>query len=230
MAVYVFGAAEPVSLFSPVFADNTWEEIIRACELNRVPDTWNVGDSKVMTINDVDYQIDIIGKNHDIYSDGTGTAPLTFQMNGIYDDMYKINDTISNRVGWKGCTVRVTHIPAILVLMPEEVQRGLREVNKLTTAGGQDNTIVTTADKLFLLSEVETFGTIVETSAGEGVQYKYYAMGNSTAKKRLNQDQRWWLRSPLRTNSYDFCCVNSGGALTHYNANDTHGLSLAFCF
>ena len=65
--------------YDSVFANNTWKQIIEACHNNAVPDTWNVADQKPMTINGVDYQIDIIGKNHDTYASG-GKAPLTFQL------------------------------------------------------------------------------------------------------------------------------------------------------
>lgn len=62
------------------FADNTWAQIIDACHKNQVPETWVVGNQKAMTINGADYVIDIIGKGHDDYADGSGKAPLTFQL------------------------------------------------------------------------------------------------------------------------------------------------------
>lgn len=58
--------------YDPVFANNTWEQIIEACHNNEVPDAWKVADQKPMTIGGSDYLIDIIGKNHDDYSDGSG--------------------------------------------------------------------------------------------------------------------------------------------------------------
>ena len=42
------------------FASNTWEQIIAACQSGSVPDTWVTGDSKIMTIDGADYQIDIM--------------------------------------------------------------------------------------------------------------------------------------------------------------------------
>ena len=73
--------------FSPyrsTFANNSWEMIIQACKNNEVPSAWNIGDQKTMTIGGVDYEIDIIGKNHDTYSDGSGKAPLTFQFHNLF--------------------------------------------------------------------------------------------------------------------------------------------------
>ena len=40
--------------YDPVFANNTWEQIIAACHNNEVPDTWKVADQKPMTIGGVD--------------------------------------------------------------------------------------------------------------------------------------------------------------------------------
>ena len=70
--------------YDPVFANNTWEQIIAACHNNEVPDTWKVADQKPMTIDGSDYLIDIIGKNHDDYADGSGKAPMTFQLHDCY--------------------------------------------------------------------------------------------------------------------------------------------------
>ncbi len=42
----------------------------RPPEQVQVPDTWNVGDSCMMAFGKKNYQIDIIGKNHDDYADG----------------------------------------------------------------------------------------------------------------------------------------------------------------
>ena len=34
------------SPFDPVFANNTWEEIVLACQSGNVPETWSVGNQK----------------------------------------------------------------------------------------------------------------------------------------------------------------------------------------
>lgn len=216
--------------YDPVFANNTWEQIIEACHNNAVPDTWKVADYKPMTINGVDYQIDIIGKNHDDYSDGSGKAPLTFQMHDCYGERNGMNSSSTNSGGWTSCAMRSTHLPAILALMPTEVQNGIREVNKLTSAGSQSATINTTADKLFLLSEVEIFGRSTYSKSGEGTQYDYYKAGNSKVKNQNGSADGWWERSPYGGNSTYFCFVSSGGGGNFYYANDASAVAFAFCF
>ena len=215
--------------YDPVFANNTWEQIIAACHNNEVPDTWKVADQKPMTINGVDYQIDIIGKNHDTYASG-GKAPLTFQLHDCYGETKNMNSSNTNSGGWTSCAMRSTHLPAILALMPTEVQNGIREVNKLTSAGSQSATINTTADKLFLLSEVEIFGSTTGSAAGEGTQYDYYKAGNSKVKKRNGSAEYWWERSPETSDTTYFCMVYKNGRESYDDAKLADGVAFGFCF
>lgn len=211
------------------FADNDWSAIIAACHSGSVPSTWVVGNSKTMTINGASYQVDIIGKNHDTYASG-GKAPLTFQLHDCYADTKQMNGSPTNSGGWTSCAMRSTHLPAILALMPTEVQNGVREVNKLTSAGNQSATIDTTADKLFLLSEIEIFGSVSNSKSGEGTQYDYYKAGNSRVKNYNGSASTWWERSPHGSDSTYFCLVGSTGSALYTRASYAHGVAFGFCF
>lgn len=221
--------AVTVSFLKDNFADNDWSAIIAACHSGSVPSTWVVGNSKTMTINGASYQVDIIGKNHDTYTAG-GKAPLTFQLHDCYADTKVMNSSSTNSGGWTSCAMRSTHLPAILALMPTEIQNGIREVNKLTSAGSQSATINTTADKLFLLSEVEIFGSTSYSAAGEGTQYDYYKAGNSKVKNRNGSAAYWWERSPSGSGSTRFCYVNSSGSASDAGASNARGVAFGFCF
>lgn len=214
--------------YDPVFANNTWAQIIDACHKNQVPETWTVGSQKAMTIDVVDYLIDIIGKGHDDYASG-GKAPLTFQLHDCYGELKNINSTLTNKGGWTSCAMRTTHLPDILAKMPAEVRNGIREVNKLTSAGSGSATIDTTADKLFLLSEIEIFGEVMNSAAREGVQYAYYKVGNSKMKNVPGSVSYWWERSPARNNIY-FCIVDDEGDSVNLNPSYPFGVSFGFCF
>lgn len=216
--------------YDPVFANNTWEQIIEACHNNDVPETWKVADQKPMTIGGVDYLIDIIGKNHDDYSDGSGKAPLTFQLHDCYGERQGMNKSNTNNGGWTSCAMRQTYLPAILSQMPAEVQSGIREVDKLTSAGSESATINTTADKLFLLSEIEIFGSVSYSLEGEGTQYDYYKAGNTPMKNYLGSARRWWERSLNGNNPRSFCCVDKEGNASYYYAGTADGVAFGFCF
>ena len=208
------------------FADNTWAQIIAVCQKNIVPPTWKVGDQKTMMIGSMYYLVDIIGINHDDYSDGFGKAPFTFQLHACYGELKNMNSSRTNNGGWTSCAMRQTHLPAILSKMPTEVRNNIREVNKLTSAGNQSATINTTADKLFLLSEIEIFGSITHSYSGEGTQYDYYKAGNNRAKDGADS---WWERGPNDDRPTHFCFVLRGNA-SGSNANYATGVAFGFCF
>lgn len=212
------------------FADNTWEQIIEVCQEKIVPPSWKVGAQKSMTIGGAEYLIDIIGINHDDYSDGSGKAPFTFQLHDCYGVLKNMNRTNTNVGGWTDCIMRTEHLPAILATMPSEVQNGIREVNKLTSAGNKSTTIGTTADKLFLLSEIEIFGAVMYSVIGEGVQYDYYKTGGSTVKNYRGSARTWFDRSPYASGSIYFCVVDSDGIARRFTASDAYGAAFAFCF
>lgn len=217
-------------VFDPIFANNDWATIIAACQSGEVPDTWGVSNSKIMSINNVDYQIDIIGKSHDDYADGSGKAPLTFGLHDCYADAETMNSSGTNSGGWKNSAMRTTHLPAIMALMPKAVRNGIREVSKKASAGSKSSTIETVSDKLFLLSEVEIFGLTTYAAEGEGSKYQYYRSGGSTIKKQNGSASVWWERSPCATNTSFFSQVSKNGSADLGVAGGAHSISFAFCF
>ena len=210
-------------------AGNTWEQIIEACQSGSVPDTWVAGDSKAMTIDGVNYQFDIVGKNHDTYTAG-GIAPLTFGLHDCYGTEYPMNSKDTSSTGWDNSKMRTETLAAILAKMPGNIQNGIRAVNKLTATDGSNSTIKTASDKLFTFSEMEVYGSATKSHAGEGKQYDYYKAGNSKVKKVGSTASWWWLRSPSTNISGRFCAVNAAGSVTNSNARNSNGVCFGFCF
>ena len=118
---------------------------------------------------------------------------------------------------------------AILTKLPSALQNVIKAVDKLTSAGSSSATINTTSDKLFLLSEVEIFGSTPYSESGEGSQYAYYKAGNSKVKKVNGSASMWWERSPSGSDKTDFCLVSIDGDTSRYDANGSLGVSFAFC-
>lgn len=213
-------------MIDPVFGNNSWAAIIKACQEKQVPNTWNVGDSCNMTINNKTYAIDIIGKNHDDYADGSGKAPLTFQMHTTYATQYKMNGVERNDCGWKNCLVRISNaFPKLKQVMPAEVVAALKGVTKKTTAGNASSAIDTTTDTLFLLSEIEVQGTRTHSYAGEGTQYAYYQTAANRKKNRA-----WYLRSPRINSTSCFCRTGWDGEADWSVASEVDGIAAAWCF
>lgn len=212
----------------PVFANNGWEDIAVACQNGTVPDTWKVGDQKTMTINGSNYNIDIIGKNHDDYADGSGKAPLTFQLHDCRLSS-KMNNSDTNEGGWDSTYIRSSVLSSELSRLPSAVSSAIREVSKKTTVGGYSTTLETTREKLFLLSEKELFNTIKHSRVAEGTQYEYYANGGSNVKTTNGSKKGWWLRSPYAVSTTMFCLAQDG-SLQLDQPTYEHGVSYAFCF
>lgn len=224
--------AETLALqyLSDTFVDNEWSDIIAACQSGSVPDAWVAGMSKPMTINGTIYTIDIIGKNHDTYAAG-GNAPLTFQLHELYATKYRMNNSNTNSGGYDGAEMHNTTLPAIKALMPPEVRAAIKPVNKPTSVGNQSSTIETIACDLFLLSEIEIFGSTKYSVSGEGSQYAYYSAGNSKIKYLSGNAAEWWERSPHGADAQRFCDVYANGTNGYLLANDgLAGVSFAFCF
>ena len=213
-------------MIDPVFGNNSWAAIIKACQEKQVPDTWHVGDSCNMAIDNKTYAIDIIGKNHDDYADGSGKAPLTFQMHTTYATQYKMNGAEYNNCGWKNCLVRTSNaFPKLKQVMPAEVVAALKAVTKKTTAGDASSAIDTTSDTLFLLSEIEVQGTRTHSYAGEGTQYAYYQTAANRKKNRA-----WYLRSPRINSTSCFCRTGWDGEADWSVASEVDGIAAAWCF
>lgn len=189
------------------FASNTWEQIIATCQSGSVPDTWVAGDSKTMTIDGADYQVDIIGKSHDTYAAG-GTAPLTFQLHDCLNTKYKWQATWDN----------------LITKLPQSIQSAVKPVSKTI-----NNESV--SPKLFNLTEKEVFGVKVLAEYAEGTQYAYYAAGNSKIKTADGGVSDWQLSSLAKGNAlYTCCAVDRDGKAGINSANSANGVAYAFCF
>lgn len=71
------------------------------------------------------------------------------------------------------------------------IPSGIRDIFKqhvsLTSAGGGSSTIVTTDDYFAFMSEVEAYGTTVQSIAGEGTRFDYYKNSSTSYPWRKSQ-------------------------------------------
>ena len=203
------------------FADNSWDKIILACQNNIVPESWNVGDTKAMTIAGKEYQIRVLGKNHDTYTAG-GTAPLTFQIAEVCGSA-AMNATQTNTTGWSGSKMRTETMAEILEVMP--VKDAIKAVNKETLNGTRDG-LETTSDKLFLLSEIEVNGSVYfSNNFEEGKRYEFFTDPDS-----MKSNATYWLRGPGKTNAIGYTQINMSGYVANGSAEYACGVVFGFCF
>lgn len=205
-----------------------WDVIDSISKSGNAASIWSVGDKKTINIDGTDYQFQIIGFNHDTKTAG-GTAGITFQMVDCMNATAQMNSSNTNSGGWTSCAMRTSVLNSIFSSLPADLQKAIKAVNKLTSAGNQSATINTTSDKLFLLSEVEIFGSTTYSKSGEGSQYAYYKAGNSKVKKVNGSASDWWERSPRGSGSTGFCYVDSSGNAGNYGASNSYGVAFGFC-
>lgn len=197
-----------------------------------VGDTYNttyVESGKTTTV-----PVNIIGFNHDDLVIGTayetptatGKAGLSFQ---TVDSFVKqpMNSSSTNLGGWGSSWLRATYLAAVFNGFSEKTV--IKAVKKLTSAGNKSATINTTDDTLFLLSEVEVFGSVVYSVVGEGEQYAYYKAGNSKIKKVSGSADAWWERSPRSNETAYFCDVGYNGTASTVSASGNYGVAFAYC-
>lgn len=207
--------------------DTTWENIDMVSKLGIAKQFWSVGDTKTISVNGTNYEFQIIGFNHDNKTAG-GKAGITFQMVDCLSTTYNMNSSNTNNGGWKNSAMR-TRMSTFLSQLPSDLQSAIKAVNKLVSVGNNTSTIETVSDKLFLLSEVEIFGSTTYSFAGEGSQYDWYKAGNTKVKKVNGSADIWWERSPRSGITNTFCCVDSGGSASYSGASNSNGVSFGFC-
>ena len=200
-----------------------------------------------------DYEFTIIDHEHDDLETpsigGKTKALLTVQQDRIlyknttdatYSSAYPsvadgggfMEPTNTNIHGWSGCPRRAWCNNTYFNALPSAIRALVKTVNKLTSAGNQSANINTTPDNVFLLSEIEIFGTVTYSKAGEGSQYEYYKTASNRYKKPSYSSYAsayWWERSPYGSNATYFCIVYYNGNANNINASIAIGLAPAFC-
>ena len=145
-----------------------------------------------------------------------------------------MNSGDTNVGGWESCARRTWCNSVYYNALPLALKNAVKKVNKKTSAGNQSTTIKTTADKIFLLSEIEIFGSRTYSVAGEGNQYSYYK--NATANRyklpkwsSSYNSNIWWQRSPHSSNSSRFCYVYVSGDANWNYASAARGIAPCLC-
>ncbi|WP_304584019.1 DUF6273 domain-containing protein, partial [Acutalibacter muris] len=197
----------------------------------------SVGDTVNISLGGTSYAFVIIGFNHDTLASATaygsatatGKAGISLQMKDCLNTTYQMNSSNTNSGGWGNCALRTTLQNTIKGQLPSAWQSIIKTVTKKASAGSTSSTISSYSDTLFLLAEVEIFGSTTYSAVGEGDQYAWYKAGNSKVKKVNGSANSWWERSPRATYSNYFCVVYSNGSAGNASALNSIGVAFGFC-
>lgn len=208
--------------------DTDWADIDICGRLGMAQQFFKVGDSKTVNIGGTNYEVQIIGFNHDDNVSG-GKAAYSFQLVDCLNQTQQMNTSNTNTGGWNGSAMR-GRMSTYKSQLPAALRNVIKTVKKKSgTGGGSSSGTQQTNDDLFLLSEIEIFGTTTYSVAGEGTQYEWYKAGNSRIKKVNGSADGWWERSPCSGNSDYFCSVNGSGGANIGSAGASNGVSFGFC-
>ena len=208
--------------------DTDWADIDICGRLGMAQQFFKVGDSKTVNIGGTNYEVQIIGFNHDDKVSG-GKAAYSFQLVDCLNQTQQMNTSNTNTGGWNGSAMR-GRMSTYKSQLPAALRNVIKTVKKKSgTGGGSSSGTQQTNDDLFLLSEIEIFGTTTYSVAGEGTQYEWYKAGNSRIKKVNGSANYWWERSPRSGNATAFCFVNGSGGADSNAASSSRGVSFGFC-
>ena len=208
--------------------DTDWADIDICGRLGMAQQFFKVGDSKTVNIGGTNYEVQIIGFNHDDKVSG-GKAAYSFQLVDCLNQTQQMNTGNTNTGGWNGSAMR-GRMSTYKSQLPAALRNVIKTVKKKSgTGGGSSSGTQQTNDDLFLLSEIEIFGTTTYSVAGEGTQYEWYKAGNSRIKKVNGSAYHWWGRSPYSGGTGYFCIVSSSGNANCNDADYSRGVSFGFC-
>ena len=225
-----------IAVFSLVMSNLeslSWSQVAAISKMGSASTQFHIGDEKTLTVNGVSYTAVIIGFDHDTPVDiatyGRDKAGITWQLKNCMNNKYPMNSSNTNKGGWTSCAMRTSTMATLLSQLASDLKNAIVKVKKLSSAGDQSTAINTTEDSLFLLSEVEIFGSNTYAKAGEGSQYEYYKSGNSRVKTVNGFASNWWERSPQGKSSDGFCIVYESGSAVYAASNNNNGVSFGFC-
>lgn len=230
-------------------------------EIN-ISDYWSVDDRKYISLSAMSatgvgeshhadtYEYVIYGIEHDDLAEpinGHTKAAITIGQlryfttagatNGYGDkELGYMNSTDTTSGGWESCARRKWCNEVFFNALPDGLKPMVKTVKKYSGVGnGSTSGIQTTQDKVFLLSEIEIFGTRYESVDGEGSQYQFFAMATSNLYKLPTWTNttvcgKYWERSPRMSYPNRFCGVGEyGNCEGSDGAHEPSGIAPTMC-
>ena len=145
------------------FADGTDFEILNMISAHYnneidVADYWAVGDTRIINLNDTSYKFTLLDFNHDVLETPVNNhtnAAVTLGMVECLDIAHTtMNDTNTNAGSWEQSAMRAFLQETVISYLPPAIRNNIKKVIKRTGAGSLSSELQSTADSLFLLSEL----------------------------------------------------------------------------
>lgn len=192
-------------------------------------------------------EAEIIGVNHDqlstldnSYNNGAATAGLTFAIRLLGKDSRIVNGNSQtdsqghsslNAGGWEKCELRTWCNTDLYAALPEDLRNAIKEVVKTSDTGYYTRSLITTVDKVWLLSDrelnAEDSNYVV---AGQGEPYPLFT--NNTSRIKANPETGkliYWTRSTGTDGQHFFRYIDASGNPNSNGGGNQGGIAFAFC-
>ena len=228
-----FALETELTFADPILENNTWEQISKIARSGKASQVWNVGDTKTFMFQTKVCHAQIIGFDHDDVSDpasyGREKAGITFQLVELPGSAFALNTMEGNKNPYVSSQVHGQLVSWFNNSIDTVVKNFIVTVNKEYEP--TYSTTDSSAENLFVLSEPEYRGSKSLGAQNIGLQYAYYAAGNSRKKYTpAGTAGSHWTRSRKKSSTTDFVYIESDGSYDSYNSRAVNCYCpFAFC-
>lgn len=229
----------PPIVVDPILDNNSWETIRLVCETMNPADYWSIGDTKNVTGGDgYTRPVMIVDMSH-----GRTVFMFRYRTEQNYVWQPTIIDGVYNN--YSTSQMRTTHLASgggvRTELLDAELSAVLTASSYKVATNGNDGTLLTLSDQLWLPAEKELTQTRVYSVQAEFdalTTFDYFvANDNNTARvcpkvsaPTATSGNQYWERSPYAGDTGLVCDVNSVGSLNNNGASGSYGVAPCFAF
>ena len=174
----------------------TWEEVKELVEKGHHKSFFEAGDIIPAELKDGQNVRFVVAE---IFDDS-----IAFVTEDCLKDRHCMNDSWTNKGGWRDCAMRKYLNTEIYELLPDDLKAVIAEREILQQFESHESVCY---DKLWLLSRTEV-GYDYETDKGD-VHFSLFKDERSRVKQVEGETWWYWLRSPSAASSTAFCFVAS---------------------
>ena len=212
--------------------DLPWEKIVEVSESGNASAIFSLHDEKEIELTTGEkVVVEIVGFDHDILtSDDSKTAGITFGMKHCLEESFRMNNT--NGGNWEDSEMRtITIREHFYDVLPEDLQAGIKVVNKTTSKRATVVTTGTTADDVWLFSLVELgIAELVEPYSQEGTAYPVFTDNRARIRKNASGiNVSYFTRSPGGAVEGMFYTIDISGKDHYASAANTNYMIAGFC-
>ena len=127
------------------------------------------GTAGPFSFNNIQAYAVIIGINHNSSIEGNNRLHLQISLNPENTQTLgraSMNATNTNAGGWTSSYMRQIVCSQFYNCLPSDLRSVVKTTTKYTSAGSQSTSIISSSDRIFLLSEFEVFGAISNSASG----------------------------------------------------------------